>query len=874
MTSSRHLLLAAATLAFLSGCGGSDETISCGNGTRLDGDSCVAEGGDLTSPRVERVVLTGLSVEEEGQRAAFVGFPMNVALTLDLVGEAIRTEVVVGLESADSAVTCVVGAIPIESGRRPEGSSPVKLSAELIVQPECAALQGQTGVRTWVSFDPFEKTRVVGRAPIPIPQQLSPEFFRPSRLDQAACKGPVTHADTCATNLEVKPSPGLDLTLRQLSLDSSVAVVHTRFKPDYSFDPEAPENNNETPGALPPFDPEQGLPTIPQFRASTELLLHGSDAAGGLTLGGDQVSLTFALRPDPSRTPADFPEQLLEWMPLSVEKQTLAEGSKGGEPSITMERLQEQFLRSLSSATRLHKESPVFIDGAARERVLQLQDQVRHYELKVCAVPRFTEASWEQDPSANNCVTMPVVVLHQQLQTPQETGTTIPGAATSSLYEQEYEASTGSKDSIKMSGKVYVETGCTTGLCKAKAGTSMNLSGEWIDKIDGGGNGNFTLLDFYVYGQGAVVAQHPTMAAGRLKIAGLTLWNPTLDLSQGKTFELPPIEVSVEYPLLGGSGCISTLCADLSVAIEPTLSLNTSFTYKEIVAKPNCTGGRTTPSGRCFVAENTPFPWSMAENYCRLKGGHLAETLSSEENEAARLAMIDKGFDGAWLGAQRTQEDCSILETLAKSCKFNCSTIETQLQTCKIMNSTRTVDWVGNGMTNAGPFTRWKAPFTGGPKALAAGLLIDKNGEWSELNPSLLRGFVCEYPKEFDLSVTITPGFSLPLVIEASGYVKGYEWASVGAYGSVSALNIDFVNTFGLRWSFESLGLDAQKPDSLGNLKLRTMLYYNAGLELSGLNGEIGLSVLGQNFPIFQWDGIEYASYDLWNVQRTRMISF
>jgi hypothetical protein len=728
---------------------------------------------------------------------------------------------------------------------------------------------GQQGVRVWVSFDPFDKVRLAGRPPIPVPEQISPAFFLPSRLDLAGCKGPMSHPESCATSLEVKASPGVDLSLQRLTLDSSVAVVQTRFKPDTKVNPEDPELQGLEVGVPEPFDPNLGLTTVPHFRVATELAVHGWNAAGG-PVPGDQVSLKFALRPDPARAPSDVAGELLDWMPLVVERQTLVEGSKSGQTKPQIERLQEQFVRSLSSATVLHKESPVFLDSTAQQRVELLSDKVRHYELKVCAVPRFEETSWEEDATSNNCTTMPVIVLHEREKDPLKEEK-IGGAATN-LFNKNYEASTGSTNSIKATGRVFTQAGCEFGICSAIAGSTLKLEGSWIDKIDGDGDGKLTLLDFYAFGETAVEAQRSTRAKGRLKLGGFTVWSGEVDLKDGIQKSLPPISISAPIQLLGGRGCIDILCAEFGLSIDPTLSLNTSFQYKEVVAKPGCQGGRITPSGRCFVAESSPRNWEAAEKNCRDLGGHLAEILSPEEQKAALDAMLDKGMSNAWIGALRDLEDCSFYDQGTLLIPTIADAFKKKKELCEISNSIIPMSWVGNGPIAYQQYKPMAPGFTGGMGGSRAGLVLTSASNWKEVNPLASLGYVCEYPKQFDLSATITPGFSLPITVEGSAYLKTAEYISVGAYGTISALNIDFPNTVGLRWSFENLGLNAQKPPSLGDLKLRTTLYYNAKLELSGLDGEVGFKLAGKEYPIIQWDGITYATYDLWKYERTRML--
>jgi hypothetical protein len=870
----RHSPLLAALLSFVAGCSSGPAEIACGAGTHLDGDSCVPDSTDLTRPRVERAAVVGLSVEEEGQRAAFVGYPLTVALALDVQGEAFRSEVVVGLESADGAVACTLGAIQIDAPDHPAGSDPLQLSKELLVQSPCASLAGQSGVRVWVSFDPFDKVNVAGRPPIPAAESLSAEFFRPSRLDLTNCKGPASHPDTCATALDVNASPGLDLSLRRLTLDSSVAVVHTRFRPDETVPADDPDAQGLEPATPAPFDPEYGLPTAPQFSVSTEMLLYGATtAAGSPALGDDQVSLKFALRPDRARAPDGLPDEIYDWVPLSVERQTLSEGTKDGTPSVSLERLQEQFVRSIASATVLHKDSPVFIDGAARQRVLTLRDKVRNYELQACAVPRFAEGSWEPDAAANNCVTLPVVVLEEQHEAATSSEPKAPGAATL-LFDKDYESSSGSTDSMKITGRVYVNTGCSTSTCRAEAGSSLKIKGKWIDAIDGDGDGNVTLFSFYAYGQSAIVAQDPTMALAKLKIAGLTVWDRQKPLEEGVTGSLPAPELSIPYHIIGGEGCYDGLCADFGVSIEPTVSLTTTFLFKETVAQPGCKGGRSTPGGRCFVAEAAEVPWDVAEAACLEKHGHLAEIQSADEQLAARDAMVDKGLTRAWLGARRKLEDCSPYLAQATLCGTSsfCDVSWARFNLCQLIDSTMLMVWGANGSVSSGNYQPWALGYSGGSGRPSAGLVLRPDATWSELSPSYPLGFVCEYAKEYDLSTTITPGFSVPISVEGSAYLKSAKSLSVGAYGTVSALNIDFPNTFGLRWSFENLGAGAPKPTALEQFKMRSSLYYKSSLKLSGLNGEVGFKLLGESIPIIEWDGITYASYDLWSAQKTMLI--
>ncbi|MBX3188975.1 MAG: C-type lectin domain-containing protein [Labilithrix sp.] len=853
--------------ALVGGCSAGD-ALRCGPGTIADGDTCVAApSGDLTKPQVASVTLTQLAFAAEGVHPLHPGHPASVSLTLSVVGEAFETSAVIGVETADGRAACVLGSVDV-SHQPKDRAAPAAFAyaGELYVQPSCAALVGQSELRAWISFDPFDHVDVAGRKPIEVVADADIiAFFRQSRLDLAACKaGPERpHPESCVTSLAMTASPGIDLRLDDVALDSTIttlthAIGASTVDPiDLGADDLPPEYAGAT------FDTSQAkrrrLPTTPDFHVNTRSIVFGADASNQAQLGPDQIALSFALRPDPTALAATpLPDELLAWVPLDVERQNVKDTEGKGPSVVSIDRLEQQFVAGMAQAKKLQKESPVFFSEKARGLVSMLGDAVRRYELRVCMKPKFAEGSDAADPTANNCAVKPVIVLVERRDAEGEGLLDDPKAASSFEWNKRFEKSSGSRDTLKGTIGAFTNNGCTTGLCSSTIGAYADVEGLITTSV----------FDIGAHAQGSIQGTQPNEIDAHLRFFGLSLFDKTWSLANGITVKPPLYPMFSQVATFPLKACAPIGCVGIAISIGGTVGIEPAATLKERNFSEYCNTTNTSSSGRCFRLDTTARGWRSAKKACEDSGGYLAEIRSAAENATATGVLTRAGRARAWIGASQKRAPCADIVTniatlrAARVPAAIIATLEGQLAACNAAATDPTFRWTSGAALD---YVAWpdKLPDNYGGSESAVVLEQTNGGYWNDMNPTTLLPSLCAYEKTFDLSFTARPFLSIDLRGEASVDLKV---AVLGAYVNLNLLTGEIPNTVGLRWSFERLS----------PLSLRTQLYYDATASLSGLSGDFGLftKVLGVEveYPLVSWDGITYASWDLYSVDKTWII--
>ena len=69
--------------------------------------------------------------------------------------------------------------------------------------------------------------------------------------------------------------------------------------------------------------------------------------------------------------------------------------------------------------------------------------------------------------------------------------------------------------------------------------------------------------------------------------------------------------------------------------VTPTITVDTSVTFKQNAPAPGCPGGVAAANGHCFKAVPTLATYQGARDACKAQGGMLAEIGSADENQTA-----------------------------------------------------------------------------------------------------------------------------------------------------------------------------------------------------------------------------------------------
>lgn len=381
-TTTRTMKLPVPTLLLpamlLLGCG-EDEARGGGVGFQIDR-------GDATGkPLVRSAELT--SLEMVGTDSAYLLHPVRVSLSVGVDGDPFDTDVVVGLATAEGDRGCLLGALRLEHAAGGFGQE--EAFAEFDVPSTCSALAGRSDLELFASFDPwggldYERTLEVEDEPYDASEAASLyALMRVSMLEPGACVG-------CGAPVRLLESPGRDAELRELNLDSTVAILSI---------------------------PEEGQTLaevdVPHWTVSSRLRMMG--VAKNEPLEPGEAVMSYQLRPLPGGAGyAELSEADRQWAPLVTRDRDLA---ADGWPQGGVEYQQRDPL-DITGPAELNRVSPLFIANEVEDQlVFGAWQGVEEFELMTCVETSFEEAVFAGDagPRDNNCAVMSVVVLRQYL---------------------------------------------------------------------------------------------------------------------------------------------------------------------------------------------------------------------------------------------------------------------------------------------------------------------------------------------------------------------------------------------------------------------------------------------------------------------------
>jgi len=370
------LLLPAALVA---GCGGEEARDSEQTFTQID------RGDASGKPLVNTAEL--LALELVGDGSAIALHPVRVSLSVGIDGEPLDTDVVVGLATPEGDRGCLLGAIRVEHAAAGYGQE--EAFAEFDVPVTCSSLAGRSDLQLFASFDPwgglnFDRPLEVEDDPYDASENASLyALMRVSELDPSTCS-------SCGAPVRLLESPGRDAELRELNLDSSVAIL-----------------------SVPAEGSAPSEVDVPHWTVSSRVRVTGVAKREALAEG--EASMTYQLRPAPGAAgTSGLSSADLDWTPLSTRDRDVApDGWPEGGPEY-----REHDPLHIEGPSDLNRVSPLFIANTVEERMLYgAWGEVEEFELAVCVETSFEQAVFagEGGPRDNDCAVMPVVVLRQQL---------------------------------------------------------------------------------------------------------------------------------------------------------------------------------------------------------------------------------------------------------------------------------------------------------------------------------------------------------------------------------------------------------------------------------------------------------------------------
>jgi hypothetical protein len=426
-------LLVIVALTF--GCSASEE--DCAKGTKLSKGVCVGDAPAAPgNPAVEELTVKYLSIKEEGQRPVYVMHPMTVHLGIEVRGEPFKSDVVIGLSSADGSKHCAAGYIELvfdggaDAGVKAgsaeahyDGAAPVQsnrgvltIEETLFVQPTCDKLAGEKNATIWVAIDPFRRLafaadKRLADAPQPAGIDEVDAFLHASRwpLDQCKSSHQAGHPDNCKSVFEVAATPGLDVHLRRVQPSSSVLTLR------------ADEDKEKTLRDAHLF---ANITTVLYGQAFKKIKKKNPDNP----LAQYEMDFFFMLRPDVDHgdLPAGVSATDVDWEPLvQVEKGTVK--AENGYP--IMQELFQQYLASLETAVRRQLDQPLRLPDALWQRLtVGNWRRFSKFQMLGCAMPRQCSddgsgsrdcASWKEASAkgvgaVNNCKTTTLIVARHQ----------------------------------------------------------------------------------------------------------------------------------------------------------------------------------------------------------------------------------------------------------------------------------------------------------------------------------------------------------------------------------------------------------------------------------------------------------------------------
>ena len=390
-------------------------------------------------PRVEQVTLQELSIISADAPA--VQQPIRVQLAVDVTGEDFSGDVLVGLTDGEG-VGCILGAMELaHSGE----TSETTLDQEFFVGSACAPLVGRDDVELFAAFDPWEETSYAARPDATGAASMF-EAVHANALDVADC-------EACDVATAVAESPGQDAQLRELGLDTTVAVL------DVSADPEV-----DVPGTG----------GAPHFAVSNRLRVTGLDK--GESMGAEAVGMQYRIRPLPG-TDAH------------------AELDANAQQFVTLLSRRGEDFRALAPVDATGQidhagAAAVYIADEARTMMSHgAWADVEEFELEACVVTDFDEAVFAGESGArdNNCGTLPVVVVRRfvtedgPIAQPSSDHEGAAKAREADAWSTGWSTSNGNLGTTGFDFSVWVDINSSDTATSTYGGRSVAYAGSWFE---------------------------------------------------------------------------------------------------------------------------------------------------------------------------------------------------------------------------------------------------------------------------------------------------------------------------------------------------------------------------------------------------------
>jgi hypothetical protein len=741
---------------------------------------------------------------------------------------------------------------------------------------------GETDVKAWVAFDPFDHTNLAGRTLTVGADSTLADYLQQSRLPLTGCTSETeAHAENCETALELQASPGRDVVMTSSKLSSTVAVLELlAFVPEYTETTMTDDDGNVIDLVQP--EPLKPLSTSPHFIVNADLKVFGLDGSAGDAVEDGALALNFAIRPLVlSADETDLPAELRDWLPLFAEVQD--EPRAGEEPTINL--LEEEFMKSMVGSQALVRTSPIFITGDAEFMIGRGSwADFDLFELRVCAAADFAEAGVDEDATANNCVITPVVVLRKVV-----TDNPVMGEGDDEVAAATYTDGIRLGDTYGNPDKVAVE---------------FTLRGELISASDGVAAGallgsyllgwfEMTLFEAAVRGWDYFAANVNDRIVPSLIVFGFSFPAPGRSFPEGET-ELAGISFTQASPSVCYGWDFGIIFIGVAARAEGTIGIG-AYLNREVMAtaetNPKCsaTGAVVIDTQYCVKAFKVNRTVSAAAEACRNDSGWLAPAFSVAAATAIGQARTAAGITNPYLWvdggasmscvqlAAHLEGACDHMRdvALAMASRFTGSTRteleqraqqdydsclargQRQVETCVRLRADMNLwRWrmptLGSVATSGVPFAAGQPDDAGSGQYVLA---LHSSGQFYDMAKGASLPFVCMYPKSYaaggKVSAVVEPYATLTLVGEASVSVAV---ASATLWVSVDLLTAALPLTGSVQW--------------MSGTPFLTLATGTLEFVLRGLGGAIGATlwaiVVGEwTITIFDWDSIDYGRWTL-----------
>ncbi len=378
----------------------------CGEGTIEEDGVCVVDPlGEMPAelkPRVERMEITRLVVT--GEPGPFhPHHTIDVSVEIDADAESFQAEALIGMKVPDEDLGCFFGTVTLRHNSANEVHTHLQVHREFVIPESCAMLVGRDDLEVYVAFDPWGKVNLVDQ------DRVLP-FADDCEADE---HGP--HPDECRTALRLEESPGLDLELLEVSLDSTVLVLPRGYGDHPGSTVEDIRAAHAAAGLPEDGIPDAGHPPVaaatpdhPHLYVSAAMRILG--AAEDEHHGDDTIHYDYRIRPR-HHAPGtrDLAAEDTDWFHLSAQQPPANEAD---DPEHHTEDHHEDLV-----GNKVHnKAAAIYAIGEVAERLNHgVWSHIDEFELNVCLNADFDEAVFEgfDAPKRNNCALFPLIIVRQ-----------------------------------------------------------------------------------------------------------------------------------------------------------------------------------------------------------------------------------------------------------------------------------------------------------------------------------------------------------------------------------------------------------------------------------------------------------------------------